>query len=501
MAEREQRPRHPALDTERFRQDLGRRAVRGTRIVVIAQVLRSVVQAGALLLLARLLVPGDFGLIAMVTVVTGLVAKLRDAGLSAATIQREDITHAQVNTLFWFNAALGLGLGLLVAALAPAMVAFFRQPDLLWVTVAIALVFPLGGLQVQHEALLRRQMRFKAVAVVELVSVAAGVITALALAWSGAGYWALVAQMLVAAAVSCALATALSGWRPGRPAWGAGVGSLISFGGSLTLASIINYFGSTVDDLLLGRTQGDRVLGLYAKAYEVLMLPLTQVNRPVRTVTFPALSRAVASPETYRAAFVGVTEFLSIVVGAMVAFMIVFGDGMITFVLGAQWVEAGRIFMLLGIGGFLLPLWNLSGLVFITQGRAREHLIFHACDLVLKVSSVVIGLQWGVEGVAIAVGVRYYVAVPLLFHMLGRSGPIGAGDLYRLLVLPFAFDLALLGALYGLRMAAFGGEAPPVALAVGLLTTAAITYGVLMRTAVGRRRVQALRRLSDLKVE
>ena len=254
--------RHPALETKGIRDALGKHVVQGAKIIVVAQVLRAVILGASMVVLARVLKPSDFGLIAMVMVVTGLMNKLKDAGLSAATIQDEDITHEQVSTLFWFNTAQGIVLGLILAVLAPVLVSMYRQTELFWITIALAFVFPLGGVQVQHEALIRRQMKFKALALLELAAVFLGSVLAIVLAFMGMAYWALVCQALGAAFVSCVLSMLYSGWRPSRPAWGRGSGRLLGFGGKVAAASVINYVGSTIDDLLIGRQFGDRALGL-----------------------------------------------------------------------------------------------------------------------------------------------------------------------------------------------------------------------------------------------
>jgi len=231
-----------------------------------------------------------------------------------------------------------------------------------------------------------------------------------------------------------------------------------------------------------------------------MMLPLTQITRPIRSVGFPALSRAIADAKTYRDTFLATSKFLSLVVGCLVALMIVFGDVLITAILGEQWTEAGRLFMLLGIGAFLLPLWNLTGLLFLTQGRATEHLFFHLFDLVLKVTSVLVGLTWGIEGVAIAVGVRYYLGAPILFWMVGSSGPVSAMDLYKNLILPAAVDVLLLGALFGARTIFEGVLGPYAVLALSVALTGGIMFSIFRWTGPGRHCLAAVRGLSAAKV-
>lgn len=152
-----------------------------------------VMQSVSTVVLARLLLPADFGLVAMVTAITGLGQAFSDLGLSEATIQRQEISHHQVSTLFWINVAIGMTLTLATIALAPVMAWFYRDPRLKGITFLVSLTFLIGGLRVQHDALIRRQMRFVALAIRDVAAYAVAVPVAIIMAWRGAGYWAIVA--------------------------------------------------------------------------------------------------------------------------------------------------------------------------------------------------------------------------------------------------------------------------------------------------------------------
>jgi len=172
----------------------------------------------SMMVLARLLLPQDFGLMAMVTAITGFLAVFADLGLSMATIQRPEISHVQLSTLFWVNAALGAGVMLVTVATAPAIAWFYGEPRLAWIALTLSGAFLVSGLAVQHQALLRRHMRFGVLAWIEISAVAAGAAAGVGLAWSGAGYWALVVMQLAVAAVATAGAWLMYRWRPGLPA-------------------------------------------------------------------------------------------------------------------------------------------------------------------------------------------------------------------------------------------------------------------------------------------
>src|SRR3984957_13604820 len=179
-------PPQQALDTfstEHLHADLKGRSIRGGVLTLTSQGAQFVMQSVATVVLARLLTPADFGLIAMVTAITGLGQAFADLGLSEATIQRPEISHAQVSTLFWINVAVGLTLTSITAALAPVLAWFYHEPRLKDITFLVSLTFLIGGLRVQHDALLRRQMRFKSLAIRDVASFVFAVPVAITFAW------------------------------------------------------------------------------------------------------------------------------------------------------------------------------------------------------------------------------------------------------------------------------------------------------------------------------
>ncbi|HMB96433.1 MAG TPA: oligosaccharide flippase family protein, partial [Tepidisphaeraceae bacterium] len=220
--------------TDHFHADLRIRSIRGGAVTLAAQSGKFTLQLCSTMILARLLTPADFGLVAMVTAITGFIGLFKDLGLSQATVQREHITHAQVSTLFWINVIASALLMMLIAALAPVIALLYHEPRLMWITLALAGSFIFSGLVVQHQALLRRQMKFTTLVLIELVSLLISVMIALILAVNGLHYWALVAQTIVQAIAYCALIWLCCDWRPQRWSRGSGVRTMLAFGRDLT---------------------------------------------------------------------------------------------------------------------------------------------------------------------------------------------------------------------------------------------------------------------------
>ncbi len=229
------------------------------------------------MVLARLLIPRDFGLLAMVFTIMGFLRVFKEAGLSTATVQREGITHAQVSNLFWINVAVSGLVSVLVAAMAPVIAWFFREPRLVGITLALSPTFLLTGLAVQHMALLNRQMRFKAIALIQIGSVLAGVLAGIGMAWQGCGYWSLVGLNVTTSAVALLLTWSVCRWRPKFLRRHSGTRSLVHFGANLTAGGFLYSLARGLDGLLIGRFFGAHSLGLYSRAGAMLSRPLEQL--------------------------------------------------------------------------------------------------------------------------------------------------------------------------------------------------------------------------------
>lgn len=250
------------FETDHLLDNLQGRAFRGGLITLISQAVKLVLQLLSAAVLGRLLLPRDFGLLAMVMSVTGFIGMFKDLGLSNATIQRPKITHGQVSGLFWINCALSAGVTLVVAMLAPFIAWFYHEPELLWITLALSANFIFSGLTVQHQALLRRQMQFKTTAVIDMMSMASGVATGIVMAGLRFGYWSLVGAQFGTSIINCALVWTSCGWRPGVFQKRVGLGPMLSFGGHLTGFTVLNYFTRNFDNILIGRVLGSAPLGI-----------------------------------------------------------------------------------------------------------------------------------------------------------------------------------------------------------------------------------------------
>jgi O-antigen/teichoic acid export membrane protein len=441
------------LRTDDLMADLTGRTARGGTIMVSSQGFKFFFNMVSAMVLARLLTPQDYGLIAMVAVITNFSYPFRNLGLSAATIQRPTIDDGQVSNLFWINVGLSVAIMFLTMAFAPIVAWFFKEPRLILITIAMAIGFIFSGLAIQHEALLKRQMRFFGLAASELTAMLAGTIAAIALAWWGAGYWALVGAYLVNGLSFTIGVWIACRWRPSLPVRNSGVRSMLKFGRNLTGNNVLNYIARNIDNLLIGTVWGPTQLGLYSRAYQLLLLPLDQISAPIDGVAVTALSRVTDAPERYRAAYLRMLEKLAMLTMPVMALMIGTSDLLVRVLLGPQWMETGKIFAILGILGLVEPISNTMGWLLISQGRTHHVFQWGVIDAVLSIASILTGLPWGAIGVATAYAITgICIRKPLQFWFVTRIGPVRTREFYQAIMASTIAAISVIAALQIFRM-------------------------------------------------
>ena len=433
---------HEPFRTEHLHADLKGRAVRGGFLTITSQGTCFLLSSVMTVVTARLLTPADFGLVAMVVAITGLGQAFADLGLSEATIQRQDINHAQVSALFWINVAIGLGLMLVTIGLAPVLAWFYREPRLWNLTLVLSLTFLIGGLRVQHNALLQRQMRFAAIAIRDVVGVAVAVTTAIAMAWLGAGYWAIVAYPLVFNFTQTALSWMLVRWLPGLPRRGAKVGSMVAFGGNVAGSYVINYLNRSTDNVLIGWYWGASPLGLYSRAYNLLMLPVRQLTSPLSTIMVPAFSRLQDDPDRFARYYLRAANLMMWIATPLFGFLFVAAEPVIILVLGKKWLEAAPVFQILAIAALAQLLWSPTIWLFVSRGQSSRLLKLLLILTPIFTASYIVGLPFGIKGVALSGSLVFVGIFPWVLKYTFRGTQLTLSSLSRAILCPISVGFA-----------------------------------------------------------
>lgn len=402
--------------TELVEPDLGgglkSATVRGTAWTAGSRVSQQVIQLAIMIVLARLLVPREFGLVGMIAVFTGFAVLFVDSGFGAALVQRKELTAAHLSTAFWLNLLAGAAVAALTAAVAPVVAWFYGQPRLDVIMPVAGLNFVLLGLVVVQLALLERRMMFRRIAFVENASLAAAGAAAISCAFAGLGVWSLVVFTLASSGMEGLLLWTLSDWRPTRTFDRRSFHELWSFGGSLLGSNAINYWSRNADNLLVGRFVGPAALGLYTRAYSFVLLQLTQISFVVSRTLFPALSRMQGDTERIRRAYLRALGVIAFVTFPLATGLFVAAKPLVLTLLGSPWSGVVPLVQILAIAGVSDAIGTTTGIIFQAQGRTDVLLRWQLIVGVTVIACFGVGVHWGVKGVAISyavasIGLRY----------------------------------------------------------------------------------------------
>jgi O-antigen/teichoic acid export membrane protein len=466
--------------------ELKRKSVRGGIVAVCGQGARFLLQTATTMLLARLLSVQDFGLQGMAAVLISFLGLFSDGGLGAATVQRPEVTEEQISTLFWINVAVGAALTALSVGLAPLLVAFYGEPRLYWITVVLGVTFIFSGLAAQHRAMIMRNMRFAALAKIDVLSVAvssgAGVVMAL-LGWQ---YWALVAVWVTNSIVGAVGVWLADPWLPGLPRRNCGVLSLLHFGWMSTCNNFAVFLAWNADNILVGRFWGADALGLYGRAYQLATMPVHQLNSAITGVAFSALARMQNDPRRLAVSFLrGFSVIVSLTVPVSICCAL-FAEEIVVVLLGAKWIEAAPIFRLLAPTALVFALANPLSWLVMSMGQVGRALSITTATTPLVILGIVLGLSHGPAGVALGYSSAMMLLVVPIVAWSKRGTSITWADLVKATRQPLLSGLVAGAA--GLIVKVTLGEMltplPHLLVGVGLVLG---VYGWVLLIAMGQK--------------
>ncbi|MBI2810514.1 MAG: lipopolysaccharide biosynthesis protein [Candidatus Melainabacteria bacterium] len=429
------------FSTEHLSADIGGRTVRAGTVTVLSQGIKLLLQIGSMVLLARLLTPEDYGLFGIVTAVTALGLIIKDMGLAAATLNSATLNHQQVSNLFWITAGRNVALAAVTCVVAPFVAQFYHDSRLTPLLVAMSLTFVVLALSSQHQALLRRQMRFQSLALIDLVSLALGIGAAIVCASAGAQVWSLVV-MQIAIAIGTTVGSWLAcSWRPGLLNRRASTRSLLQFGQQIVAFQVLDYFVRNVDNLLIGRWCGAGTLGLYDRAFQLHMIPAQNICWPIGAVVLGTLSRVRSDTVRFNKCAVLTIYSASAICMPIIAFLFVTAHEAVSLLLGPHWFGSVDIFRALAPAAFFESIVLSLGWIFAASNQGARLL---KCCLVQTIASVAgffIGVRWGAVGVALALSVtRSIMLLPTIFYC-SKNTDIKTLDLAKAPVAPMIASL------------------------------------------------------------
>lgn len=454
---------------EAVRADLKGRSVRAVGFTGMAGVVDLFLRLASTAVLARLLLPEQFGIVMMALAVTAIADQFRDLGLSMATVQKNVITHDETSNLFWINTSAGVLMALVICALSPAVAAYYQDPRLIVIVCVLATTVIFNAVTVQHQALLSRKLRIGSAVTTRVVSSFLSSVLCVVLAIYGYGYWALVWREVSRTAMCAVGLWWCMPWMPGLPARNVSVRGALHFGAHLSVANIIGTVGSSVDRFLLGRFVGAASVGIYRQAYQLLIVPLDQLLSPVYHVMYPGLSHLQTDPARYARFYRQMLLGVCVATMPLTAFVFVYADEIVHVLLGDEWLASAPIFRILSVAGFIRQLSLLAGVVQITRGDSKGYLQFTAVSYVVFIAACVIGVRWGLHGLALATVIVEWALIWPRLRIAIKGSPVTMHTILSAIHRPILASVGMGVALAVVR-AYTAGVSPVTALAFGVLT-------------------------------
>ncbi|QKJ20277.1 lipopolysaccharide biosynthesis protein [Microbacterium hominis] len=429
--------------------NLAHRASRGIAVTMGGMWGKTLIQMAAIMLLGRLLSPEDFGLVAMVTAISGIIDLVRDFGLTGAIIQAREISERAWRSLFWLALGLGTLMGAILAACAPLIAVLYDEPQLVLITLVIAPSLIVNGLSMPLQARATRELRFAMLARIDVVSMVGGVIVAITAGLLGWGYWALILLVGTGIIVRLVMLWAAVRPSPGWPRIHRDVVPLVTRGGSIFGAELLNYIERNADTVIIGQQLGPAVLGQYSRAYALFLMPLQQLNGPIGRVALPVLSKLQDDADRYRRYIRGALLVIGYLTLPTYAILATISGPLFAILLGPGWDEAAMLFSILAIAGIAQGIGKVRGWLFITMGRSHQQLLYDLVARPLVVAGFVFGIWWGgIVGLTVTYGVLSALLLIPGFAFAIRGTFVKAGDIIYPVLRPLVFALLAFGAAF-----------------------------------------------------
>jgi polysaccharide transporter, PST family len=437
-------PEKIGLDSSDFRAEfdvsmdmdgLKRASIRGSVATGLAQGVKMISQFASQLVLARLLFPQDFGLVAMIFPVLALVQILGDLGLAQAIIQRPKLTQAQVSSLFWITVTAGTLLGLIVVGIAPIAAGLYSEPRLIAPMRALGATLPIAALGILPVALLTRQMRFGVLSTHDVIATLSGISSSIVSALNGLSYWSLVVGSLVTISVNLLLNWWRCSWRPSFPQLADSSLSDLRFGGGITVSNLSNFITTSGDALIIGLTIGKTALGLFDRSYRLVALPTSQLMAPIGNVATPLLCRLADRPDRYRQTFLELFQALLLLIVPIMLIGTSNAAVLVHWLLGERWEAASPVFAWICVGGLTTGAYQSAVWLFISQGRTGKLAAYLLTAALINLSAFLLGSVGGIVLIAALGSLSFtLLTTPLVLWGATRVGPVSGRDLVTVAV-------------------------------------------------------------------
>jgi O-antigen/teichoic acid export membrane protein len=402
-------------------------------------------------LLARLLGPETFGLVALASVFLAFVQLLNDQGLAQAIIQRKEIEPEHLDTAFWTNLGVGSLLTTVSISAAGLVATFFNEPGLAPIIRWLSLTFVIGSLSSVQQAIFSRKLDFKAHATRSLIAMLIGGVVGVTMALMNYGVWSLVGQQLANSIAQCLVVWWITDWRPGLRVSQKHFKDLFSFGVNVFGFNLVNFFNRRSDDFLIGYFLGSTALGYYAVAYRLLLVVIELIARVIDRVAIALFSKIQQEPERLRRGYYTVTQLTSLLAFPCFLGMAALAPELVPVLFGEQWTPSIPVMQILSFIGILQSIGIFNSTVILSQGKPFWRLVFGSINSLVAVTGFLISVRWGIVAVATSYVISGYLLSPIPILLIRKLINIKISKYLGQFVVPLLATLMMVGVIFAIK--------------------------------------------------
>lgn len=375
-------------------------AIIGVKWISLARLLKQLLQILTLIILARLLSPKDFGLMALAMVVIGFLNILNDLGVSAALIQKRRIGKHLISSVFWLNILMGLTITLLIILTAPFIASLLNSAEVINILRVLSLSFLFSSFTIVQQALFEKELKFKCLGSIEIVAAVFGSVVGIILAFLNFGVWSLVFQTLIMTFINSILIWSNSSFRPIFKMQLSDIKIVSNFGLNLTGFNILNYFVRNADYVIIQKFLGEIQLGFYNLAYRIMLYPLQNITYILSRVMFPVFAKIQDDHGKFRKSYILLVSTIAFITFPLMMGLMAVSDIFVLVIFGEKWENSISVILILAPLGMIQSIYTPAGAIFQSKGRTDIWFKWGLFSGLVFVTAFVIGIKWGINGVA-----------------------------------------------------------------------------------------------------
>ncbi len=379
---------------------LKNKVLSGVKWVALANIFGQILSLVSIVIFARLLSPDEFGTFAILMIFIGFLGIFSDMGTAAALIHIQKPSNLLLSSVFYFNLFIGIILTVVMILLSAAIATFFDNPQITQMLQIISLNFIIVSFGVVQKALLQKNIDFKHLSLIQSLAMFIGVVTGISLAIYGLGVYSLIAQVLVSSIIGTGMIWFYSSWRPEFSFSFDEIKKIWKYTANLSAFEFINYFATNADNFLIGKYLSSSALGVYSLAYKIMLYPLQNISRILMRVLFPAFSTLQNDNQRFQKAYLRVIFFISLVSFPLMAGLMATSNVLVDVLFGDKWEGLAILLIILAPSGMLRSVYTTVGSIYMAKGNTDTQLKLGTVNAILTVVGFIIGLNWGVNGIA-----------------------------------------------------------------------------------------------------